>query len=75
VKLNEEQFINKFGENLRILRKEKHLSQEHLANDADIPINQIGRIERGEIGTTISTLFSIAKALNIDIVELFEFEK
>lgn len=50
------------------------LSQENLANDADIPINQIGRIERGEISTTIGTLFNIAIALDIDVKDLFDFE-
>jgi len=46
-----------------------------LANDANIPINQIGRIERGEINTIITTLHSIAKALNIPTSDLFAFEK
>ena len=49
--------MKEFGRNLKILRKEANLSQEDLANDCDISISQIGRIERGEINTTISTLF------------------
>ena len=68
-----QEYIIAFGENLRKIRKERNLSQEHLAYDADIPINQIGRIERGEINTTISTLFAIANALNIPVKELFNF--
>jgi len=47
--------------------------QEELANSSDIPISQIGRIERGEINTTISTAYAISKALEIDIKELFNF--
>ncbi|WP_299127546.1 helix-turn-helix transcriptional regulator [uncultured Winogradskyella sp.] len=58
---------------MRKLRKERNLSQENLANDADIPISQVGRIERGEINTTITTLLSISKALNISIGDLFDF--
>jgi transcriptional regulator with XRE-family HTH domain len=68
-------FIINFGKNLRKLRKQHQLSQEQLANDANIPINQIGRIERGEISTSISTLFMIANALKVSVKSLFDFEK
>ena len=71
--LPEKKYLLLFGENLRRLRIQKKLSQEHLAIDADIPTNQIGRIERGEIGTSIPTLYVIAKALNIEIKDLFDF--
>jgi DNA-binding XRE family transcriptional regulator len=47
---------------------------ETLANDAEIEYRQLGRIERGEINTTIITLLKIAKALNVDIKMLFDFE-
>lgn len=60
---------------MRKLRKESELSQEDLANDADIPINQIGRIERAEVNTTISTMRAISNALNIHITTLFDFDK
>ncbi|MEZ4778175.1 MAG: helix-turn-helix transcriptional regulator [Flavobacteriaceae bacterium] len=66
-------YLIEFGKNLRKLREQRGLSQEYLAIDANIPTNQIGRIERGEISTTISTLLSISKALQIDIKELFNF--
>ena len=63
--------IKKFGEKLKKIRLEKNLSQEMLANDANIPINQIGRIERAEISTSLTTIFKIAKALNVNIKDLF----
>jgi len=66
-------FITAFGEHLKQLRLNRGLSQEDLANEADIPINQIGRIERGEVNTTISTVYVIAKALDVAIAELFNF--
>ena len=62
-----------FGKNLKMLRIEAKLSQEDLANDCDISISQIGRIERGEINTTISTLFVLANALDIEVKDLFHF--
>ena len=62
-----------FGEHLRKLRTGKKLSQEELANFANVPISQIGRIERGEGNPTLSTLFSLSKALNVDLKDLIDF--
>ena len=73
INIRNKEYIKAFGENLRIIRIEKKMSQEDLANEADIPLSQIGRIERGEINTTISTVYSLAKALEINLSELFNF--
>lgn len=64
-------FIKSVGLKIQELRKAKQFSQAALSYDADIPKSQIGRIERGEINTTIVTLFKICKALDIDIRDLF----
>ncbi|HEX8575332.1 MAG TPA: helix-turn-helix transcriptional regulator [Flavobacterium sp.] len=56
---------------MREKRLQLNLSQEILSYDANIPRNQIGRIERGEISTSITTLHKICKALRIQIKELF----
>ena len=65
--------VKALGERIRELRIKSGFSQEGLANEADIPLSQIGRIERGEINPTISSLFVIAKALAIDLKTLFDF--
>ena len=52
----------------------KGLSQEMLANDANIPINQIGRIERAEISTQLTTIYKIMIALEVKIDDLFNFD-
>lgn len=67
-------FTKAFGKNLYVLRKRTGLTQEELANDADIPISQVGRIERGEVNTTISTAYVLSKALKIPVSELFIFD-
>lgn len=72
-KIKNQSFIKSFGNKLRDTRKSKNFSQEQLAFEADIPISQIGRIERGEINTTINTVSALAKALKIPAKELFEF--
>lgn len=65
IHVKDEAFIKQFGVHLRKLRKEKGLSQEQLAARAEIELSQIGRIERGQINTTISTLHRLAIALEL----------
>lgn len=69
--LDEIELIKSVGNKIRDARILKGLSQATLSYDANIPKNQVGRIERGEINTSISTLFKICKALNIQMQELF----
>ena len=67
------QFLKKFGEHLLEIREKAGLSQAALETDAKMSKNQIGRIERGEISTSITNLNHIAKALEIDPKDLFDF--
>lgn len=46
------------------------MSQQDLANDCSMSKRQIGRIERGEINTTLGTIVNIANALDIEPKEL-----
>lgn len=59
-----------FGLNIRDLRKKKGLSQEALAYMANINRNYLGCIERGENSPTLEVIWSLSRALNIDICEL-----
>ncbi|ESU26408.1 hypothetical protein FLJC2902T_28950 [Flavobacterium limnosediminis JC2902] len=69
---NEQQEIVKtIGEKIREKRLQLNLSQESVSNEAAIPRNQVGRIERGEINTSITTLGKICKVLKIELRELF----
>ena len=67
----EKEILIKIGNKIRVLREQKDLSQFQLATEADIPKNQVGRIERAEINTTILTLSNIARALNVDVKDFF----
>lgn len=71
-KVRNSKLLAQFGVLLRKARTERGLSQEQLANDADVPINQIGRIERGEVNPSLSTLHSISSVLGIDLSDLFK---
>lgn len=71
INIKNDEVIKAFGRRLRDFRISKSLSQEQLANEAEIPLSQVGRIEKGEINPTLSTISALAKALNIHIQELF----
>ena len=66
--------IKVLGERVRELRIKKNISQEELANEADVPLSQIGRIERGEGNPTISSIYVIAQALDIDLKTILDFK-
>ena len=57
--------------NLRILRKQKGLSQEELADSAGINRNYVGQIEREEKSPTVDVLEKLAIALEVNAVDLF----
>lgn len=73
IKIKNYEAIKAFGQRVRNLRTSKKLSQEELANLAEIPLSQVGRIERGEVNVTISTIYALANALENPISELFNY--
>jgi transcriptional regulator with XRE-family HTH domain len=59
------------GERVRTGRKALHLSQEEVARRAGVSLNQVNRLERGEIvDPHFSTLAGLATALDMQISEL-----
>lgn len=68
--ISEESFIVTFGIYVRQLREKKNLSQQGLADDCNLSKRQIGRIERGEMNTSLRTILRIANALDIEPKDL-----
>ncbi|MFA5554069.1 MAG: helix-turn-helix transcriptional regulator [Phycisphaerae bacterium] len=66
-----EDICARVGFNIRNIREEKEISQEKLANLADLHRAYIGQIERGEKNIGIRNLEKIAKALKVNIRDLF----
>jgi transcriptional regulator with XRE-family HTH domain len=67
-------FCKAFGKQLRRLREKKEMSMREFAVHADIEYSQLSKIERGVINTTISTAYTLAQALDIEVSELFRFK-
>ena len=64
--------IKAFKEVLRELRVKNNLSQEKLAELCDLDRTYISLLERGLRQPTITTIFKLAEALNIDPSEFIK---
>ena len=64
--------LRRFGENVRSLREKKDLSQEQLAELADLDRTYIGGLERGERNATLASVIRVARALGIKAAALCE---
>lgn len=71
--LRDQESLTQFGIRLRQVRKAQGFTQESLAAAAEVEFSQIGRIERGIINTSLSTVFVLARTLQVDVRELFDF--
>jgi len=60
-----------FGKKVQQIRKDQNLSQEKLAELADLHRTYIGMIERGEKNITLVNIEKIAKALKVTISYMF----
>jgi len=70
----DEEGLKLLAQRLKQLRSEKKITQEELAYRSELTLSQIARIETVKINPTVSTMFRIAKALDVKITELFDFE-
>lgn len=61
------------GLRIRELRKSKGLSQDQLSEQIGIDAKHLSRIELGKSFPYMETLEGIAKALGVEIKDLFEF--
>jgi transcriptional regulator with XRE-family HTH domain len=57
--------------NLRRLRRERDISQEELADRAGLNRNYVGMVEREENAPTVDVLEQLARALDVEAIELF----
>lgn len=62
-----------YGEKVKAIRKSQHVSQEKLAELAELDRTYISDIENGKRNVSIETVFKIAKALDKPMVSFFEF--
>ena len=66
---------NKVGEKIAEIRKRKGLTQEEVAEQANVNLRTIQRIENGETDPRGYTLSSICKVLNVNIEDILDYGK
>jgi len=62
--------LKKFGDNVRARREKQDLSQEQLAERADLDRTYISGVERGVRNLSLNSIVRIAKALKTSASEL-----
>jgi len=61
-----------FGKRVRQFRLERRLSQEKLAELADLHRNYVGGVERGERNVSLLNIVKLAHGLNVRVPKLVE---
>jgi len=59
-----------FAENIRKFRQERGLSQEELAEEAELHRTYVGSVERGERNVSIDNMERLANALGVKLREM-----
>ena len=70
--LPKDRTLRRFGLNVARVRESKGLSQEKLAEKADIDRTYLSGIERGVRNTGIKTVIRLSKALDVGVEKLCE---
>ena len=61
----------RLGENIRSLRTAAQITQEKLAEKADLHPVYISQVERGEKAVSVEAVWKISKALRVSVSEIF----
>jgi len=66
--------VVRIGKNLRRIREERLMTQQEVAEAADLGLSTVLRIENDRVEPRFSTIRKLAKALEIDARELTKKE-
>ncbi len=69
------EFVTKIAKKIKKLREEKGISQLTLALEIGVTPGAIGNLEIAKNDTSLSRLYDIAKALNVEPYELLKFDE
>ncbi|HBH25152.1 MAG TPA: XRE family transcriptional regulator [Cytophagales bacterium] len=63
------------GENIKMVREAKKLSQKQVALSIDMDPSQYSKIEKGKTDPSVSTVEKISAALGVSLSELFQSDE
>ena len=72
IKHRDIELLKKVGSRIREIRLQKGLSQINLADQCDVELSTINRIELGKASPSITLLFVIAKQLKVQPEDLIK---
>lgn len=73
-KIDNTEVLKRLGENIRSIRKSKGFTLEYASAHSGIDTSDIGKIERGEINVAFTTLYKLSFGLEVEIIDLVNFE-
>lgn len=71
--LTKSELSQKIGAKIKVVRKQKGISQAELARLCDKDRQHIELIENNKVSANIHTLYLISVALKVELKELFDF--
>ncbi|WP_427181388.1 helix-turn-helix domain-containing protein [Paenibacillus sp. TC-CSREp1] len=71
--MDDRKILKLVGARIKVLRKEKGLSQEALGEKGGFHFTYIGQVERGEKNIALINLGKIAEALEVNVSQLFAY--
>ncbi|MDR9743825.1 helix-turn-helix transcriptional regulator [Paenibacillus taichungensis] len=71
--MDDRKILKLVGARIKVLRKDKGLSQEALGEKGGFHFTYIGQIERGEKNVSLINLGKIAEALDVNVSQLFAY--
>ena len=69
----DEEGLKLLADKLKQVRAKMGYTQEDLAYESGLSLSQIARIETRKINPTVSTMFKIARTLDVPVSDLFDF--
>lgn len=67
----EEQLLATIGKNIRRLRKDRSLTLKQVSRRTGLSVSLLSQIERAESSASVSSLFKLARALDVKLTTLF----
>ena len=73
-KIFDQKGIEAFAKHFKAVRKKYGFTQEDLAYTSGMALSQIARLETAKTNPSLSTVFKLARTMDIPIHELFKFD-
>jgi len=65
--------MEKVGKKIRTIRELRDYSRHYMASQLKLSLNSYGKIERDEVNITISRLSEVAAILQVNIIDILNF--